>query len=178
MELYRRNNPNEIIILAFLCLLLEAILIVSDVLTFKTAGFLGIIFTLPALLYPMSYAIGDTLTEVYGRKATLIIFIMAICIEFIFDSLISYSATVKNVYDQAYYAHFYYALGKMNIAGLGVVIGSVLGFSTNTIIMQFLKTKFSYRSFPIRSIFSSLSGELIFTITAFFIWFHSDPQIN
>lgn len=172
------ENKKEILILATLCLLLQAILIVSDVLTFKVARVGSIIFTLPALLYPLTYAIGDSLTEAYGRKTTLMILTIAIFFEVIFDLLISYAALVPPVYDVKYYYSFNYSLSKMYIAALGVVAGSIVGFLTNTTIMHFLKTKFSYRSFPVRSILSSLTGEIVFTITAFSIWFYSDPTIT
>jgi len=180
MVSYNENHRvhSEIFVLVVLCMLLEATLIVSDILTFKVASFFSIIFTIPALLYPLTYAIGDTLTEAYGRRITLIILSTAIFIEVICDLLISYAATVLPVFDQKYFEAFNYSLGKMYIAALGVVAGSILGFIVNTTLMYFLKTKFSYRSFPIRSVCSSLAGEVIFTITAFSIWFYSDPTIK
>lgn len=179
MTLYNQNNfKKEMIIFAFLCLLLEATLIVSDVLTFKITSFLFIIFSLPALLYPLSYAIGDSLTEAYGRKTTLVILALAISIEVVFDLIISYAATVHNIDDQHYYEAFKYSLGKTYIAAFGVMIASILGFATNTTIMYFLKSKFSYRSFPARSICSSLSGEIVFTIVASAILFHAAPNID
>lgn len=177
MDFHKQENRREILTLATLCLLLEAVLIVSDILTFKVTNIDSIVFTIPALLYPLTYAIGDILTEVYGRKTTLIILSLAIFLEVIFDLLISYAATIHAAYNVQYYNAFYYSLSKMYLAALGVVAGSILGFFTNTSIMYFLKSKFSYRSFPIRSICSSLSGEIIFTITAFSIWFYSEPTI-
>lgn len=172
------KNSKELIIIAGLCMLLVSTLIVSDILTYKVAGFFNVIFTIPALLYPLTYAIGDTLTEAYGRKVTFVLLGMAIGIEVIFDLFISFIANVPNVFDFKYYEAFNYSLGKMYIAALGVIVGSILGFVANTTIMFFLKNKFSYRSFPIRSVFSSLSGELVFTITAFSIWFYSNPNID
>lgn len=174
----RKKNQNTLLTFAALCLLLEATLIVSDILTFKVTNIFSITFTIPALLYPLTYAIGDTITEAYGRRTTLIILIIAIFIEVIFDVIISYSSTIHSTYDQHYFEAFYYAMNKMYIAGIGVAIGSILGFLTNTMIMSFLKSKFSYKSFPIRSICSSLSGEIIFTIVAFSIWFYSDKSVN
>lgn len=179
MTLYNQNNfKKEMIIFAFLCFLLEATLIVSDVLTFKITGFLFVIFSLPALLYPLSYAIGDSLTEAYGRKTTLVILTLAISIEVVFDLIISYAATIHNIDDQYYYEAFKYTLGKTYIAGFGVMFASILGFATNTTAMYFLKSKFSYRSFPARSICSSLSGEIVFTIVASAILFHAAPNID
>src|SRR3990167_2406449 len=97
MDVYNQENRREIFLLAALCLLIQAVLIVSDVLTFKVTHIGSIIFTIPALLYPLTYAIGDILTESYGRKTTLIILSLAIFMEVISDLLISYAATVHSV---------------------------------------------------------------------------------
>lgn len=170
-------SNKSFITFAFLCLLLQSVIITSDILTFKVINLFGIILVIPAFLYPFTYIIGDILTEVFGRKTTLFVYLIAICFEIIVAVFISFSAHIHDP-DNIYYLNFKYALGKMYIAAAGVVAGAVLGFLTNTMVMGTLKNKFSYRSFPVRSICSSVLGEMVFTIVAFMIWFHSENSVT
>lgn len=170
-------SNKSLITFAFLCLLLQSVIITSDILTFKVISIFGIMLVIPAFLYPFTYIIGDILTEVFGRKTTLLVYLIAICLEITVAVFISFSAHIHDP-NNMYYLNFKYALGKMYIAATGVVVGSVLGFLTNTLVMGALKNRFSYRSFPIRSICSSVLGEMAFTVVAFIIWFHAEASVT
>jgi uncharacterized integral membrane protein (TIGR00697 family) len=153
-----------------------AVLIVSNVASSAKIVDLGFsLFSIPmafdggTLLFPLAYILGDVLTEVYGFKASrrviwtgfgalvlsaLVFFVLKVLPPEAYWEAETGSAAYENV------------LGGMSSGG--IVLASLLAYLTgeysNSVILSKMKVKMKGRRLWVRTIASSLVGELLDTL--------------
>ncbi|MCE3268675.1 MAG: Conserved hypothetical rane protein [Burkholderiales bacterium] len=116
------------------------------------------------LLFPLSYAVADIITEVYGYKvARQVVWAGVICglIFSIALQLISYIPSASPNGDS-----YYVVFGHITRIYASITLGSLIGNFLNIYFISKFKVRFSGRFFWARSIFSTAIGELTFTIIA------------
>ncbi|MGB8816280.1 MAG: queuosine precursor transporter [Minisyncoccia bacterium] len=149
-----------------------AILIISNTVAVKLIGIGHIVFTGAFLIFPISYIFGDILTEVYGYKATRNIiwagfftqFLMVFCY-----SLVQIMPAASVWTNQASYNVILGVVPRIAIASM---IGYFCGEFANSYIMSKIKIKTEGKLLWVRTIGSTIVGQLLdsvlFTVIAFF----------
>lgn len=125
-----------------------------------------LIFDGGTLIFPLSYILGDILTEVYGFRASRKViwtgFALSALTAFVFFALKSLPGEAgwqKSAGNAAYDA----ILGGMSSGGL--VLASLAAFFagefSNSILLSRIKVIMRGRLFPVRAILSTFAGELL-----------------
>ena len=168
----RRASTSGSIYLLVITGLFVMALVVSNIIAVKIVGVWGRVFDAGTLLFPLTYLIGDVLTEVYGyRQARFVIWIGFLA------NLIAVAAIQIAIHlpaadfwagNQAAYET---VLGTTWRLFLGSLAAYLVGEFTNSFIMAKLKIATSGRWLWTRTISSTVVGEgldsLIFSTIAF-----------
>ena len=152
-----------------------AILVVSNIASSAKIVDMGIsIFGVPlvfdggTLLFPFVYILGDVLTEVYGFKTArrviwtgFAMMILAALVFFVLGALPPESFWEADVGNASYSA----VLGGMSYGGivLASLAAYLAGEFSNAAVLSKLKVKMKGRLLPVRTIGSSLIGQLLDT---------------
>ena len=184
------NQPTTFKYLDVVASFFVGILIVSNIASSAKIVDVGIsIFSVPlafdggTLLFPLVYVLGDVLTEVYGFKtARRVIWtgfaamVLTVGVFFLLGVLPAESYWEETAGSTAYNA----ILGGMSYGGivLASLSAYLVGEFSNTVILSKLKVKMKGRLLWVRTIGSSLAGELldtfifvlIATLTGVFGW--------
>ena len=141
-----------------------ATLLISNVGSTKVVGIGPVVFDGGTVLFPIAYIVGDILTEVYGfRQARRVIW-------FGFGALVLMSATLAavqylpaaNGWDgQAAYERIAGFVPRLVGAS---IVAYLFGEFTNAVVLERMRRRFGEQRFWVRSIVSSLAGELLDTV--------------
>jgi uncharacterized integral membrane protein (TIGR00697 family) len=147
--------------------LFVAVLLISNIASTKILLFWKFTFDGGTLLFPLSYIFGDVLTEVYGyKKSRKVIWIGFFC-----AGLMSLVLMVVNILppanDWPYQEAFNNILGQAPRIVLASLIAYFVGEFSNSYILAKIKVLMSGKKLWVRTISSTLVGELI--DTSFFI---------
>ena len=167
------KNNTHFIFLAILSMVFISAILISDILTYKVIAIFGMTTSMALLIYPISYAVSDIVTECYGRKVSIAILISGLTLELLIDYMISIASTVPNQFNHDYSVAFSIALGPMKTVATGAVIAAFFGYLVNILIMSYFKKSNLIKAFVWRSIISTLLGEAVFLSIAYTIWFWS-----
>ncbi len=148
-----------------------AVLLISNIASTKIVALSFLTFDGGTLLFPLSYIFGDVLTEVYGfkraRKAIWLGFISALLMAFVFFAVGLLPAAEGWVHQSAYNA----ILGSTPRIVAASLMAYFAGSYTNSLILAKLKILTKGKRLWIRTIGSTVAGELadtlIFALTAF-----------
>jgi len=156
--------------------LFVAILVISNIASSAKIVDLGIsLFSIPlvfdggTLLFPLVYVLGDVLTEVYGFKTTrrviwtgFAVMVLAALVFFLLDVLPAESYWEAETGSEAYNA----ILGGMSYGGivLASLAAYLAGEFSNAAILSKIKEKMKGRLLWVRTISSSLVGQLLDTV--------------
>lgn len=148
-----------------------AVLIISNVAAVKTVSFGALVFDGGTLLFPLAYIFGDVLTEVYGyarsRRVIWIGFFWLALAAIIF-ALVGYLPAAGFWTDQTAWDKI---LGQTPRIVIGSLAAYFVGVITNSFILAKLKLITQGRWLWLRTIGSTLGGELIdsavFVVIAF-----------
>ena len=167
-------NPKNsyLAIFATLCMVFVSTIIMSDLLTYKLVNFFGLTATLAIVIYPLSYTVSNIITECFGKRIAINVMIIGLILEVLFDCFLTISSLIPNALNPDYAVAFSTTLGPMSTVATGAFIAALAGYITNIFIMSNLKKKKNPRSFYIRSVISSICGEVIFIIIGYSIWYY------
>lgn len=141
-----------------------SILLISNVASSKITSFWGLTFDAGTILFPLSYIIGDMLTEVYGYSRTRrIIWIGLLCnilmaATFMIVAVLPPDASWSN--QSAYEA----ILGWTPRIVLASIVAYFAGEFINSFVLAKLKIQTKGRYLWMRTIGSTLIGQLIDTV--------------
>lgn len=146
-----------------LCTVSITLLLVSNIVATKTVMAFGMVFAAADVIFPITYILGDIFTEVYGfNKAKFVIWLSFLCnlimvIGFYIAIIIPGSPDFSN--QQAMEV----ILGSTPRVLIASFLAYVFGNLANSFIMSRMKVKMQGRYLPIRTIGSTVVGELIDT---------------
>ena len=146
-------------------------ILISNVVASRTFEFFG--FQLPSstILFPISFIVGDVLTELYGFKNSLKVFLLGfICnifmvIIFTIINILQSPDTLKTA------EAFKIVLSYTPRVLVGSLTGFLLGNVINSALMVLLKNLTKQRFLWARTILSTIVGEIIDTFCFIFIAF-------
>lgn len=160
------------VLLASLVVISVITILISNICSIKLFSLFGVVLPTSALLFPISYILGDVLTEVYGyktsRKVILIGFVANLFMVLFFQLSIILPCG-PNWGLQNEYATILGTTPRMFIASLSAyLLGSLSNAYTMELIKKITKGKYLW----IRTIGSTIVGELLDTLVFVFLAFY------
>lgn len=165
-----KNNNSDLFLL--ISILFVACVLISNILASKIISIFGISMTGGVLIFPISYIIGDILTEVYGfKKAKKVIIYGFICN---FIMVLTFYIAIKLPYPDFWINQqaFETILGNTPRILIASFVGYILGGLTNSYILEYIKYKSKIRFLWFRTILSTIVGEGLDTLIFILIGFY------
>lgn len=147
----------------FISVLFISCLLVSNILASKLMNIFGISMTAGVLVFPITYIIGDVLTEVYGHnKAKKIIIYGFICNLLM---VILFFIAIKMPYPDFWQNQdaFVAILSNTPRMLLASFVGYLIGGFTNSYVLEYIKNNSKIKYLWFRTILSTIIGETLDT---------------
>ncbi len=153
-------SPTFVVIAGlFVCFLMMANIIVNRLVTFG-----GLVFNGDLFLFPLTYIFGDILTEVYGfKRARLVIwvgFLANIIMALYFSAVLQLPFPAEFTDNES----FMKVLGSTPIIVTASLVAFFFGEYANSATMSILKKKTDGKMLWMRTIGSTLVGQLVDTV--------------
>jgi queuosine precursor transporter len=166
-----QNKQNYSIWFIFIVAIFVSSLITANIVAVKLVDFVGFIFPAGIVIFPISYIVGDVLTEVYGYKATRrVIWIGFFCnLLAVVAILIGQALPSAGFWDaQTAYERILGYTPRLLLASFAAFL---VGEFANSMILAKLKIKTDGRYLWLRTISSTVVGQgldsMIFILIAF-----------
>lgn len=147
-----------------LCAVSITFLLVSNIVATKTVMLFGMVFAAADVIFPITYILGDIFTEVYGfKKAKFVIWLSFLCNLIMvigFYIAISIQGSPEFTNQEAMES----ILGSTPRVLIASFIAYVVGNLANSFIMSKMKIKTQGKYLPLRTITSTVVGELFDTM--------------
>ena len=131
---------------------------------YKIVDISGVLETAAIFLFPLSYALGDMITEIYGyRAARQVVWSSLIC-GFIYTLALELVSKIHSAnFAQAQYCYGV-VFGNLLRVYFSLLLATLVGSFINIYVISKWKIIFHGRYFWLRSLLSTAVGELAFTI--------------
>lgn len=178
MEKLKLRKEKYSIYFIIVSILSVVTLLISNVTSSKLFEISNIVLPVSILLFPITYIIGDVISEVYGyKKAKFIIILGFLCnllmVAFFEIAIILPPAAFWQ--NQEAYSIILGTTPRMFIASLSAfLLGSLSNAYAMALIKKITKGKFLW----VRTIGSTIIGELLDTLVFVFIGFYETADIN
>ncbi len=171
-----KENYSEIFL--FISILFITCILVSNILASKIINIFGISMTGGVLVFPITYIIGDVLTEIYGYKKSKKIIIYGFTCNLIM--VILFYIAMKLPYPEYYLNQdaFVAVLSSTPRLLLASFIGYLVGGLTNSYIMDYIKNNSKIKYLWFRTITSTIIGEFLDTSIFLIIGFIGTMKTN
>lgn len=165
-------------IFLFISILFITCILVSNILASKIINIFGISMTGGVLVFPITYIIGDVLTEIYGYKKSKKIIIYGFICNLIM--VILFYIAMKLPYPEYYLNQdaFVAILSSTPRLLLASFIGYLAGGLTNSYIMDYIKNNSKIKYLWFRTITSTIIGEFLDTSIFLIIGFIGTMKTN
>lgn len=165
-------------IFLFISILFITCILVSNILASKIINIFGISMTGGVLVFPITYIIGDVLTEIYGYKKSKKIIIYGFICNLIM--VILFYIAMKLPYPEYYLNQdaFVAVLSSTPRLLLASFIGYLAGGLTNSYIMDYIKNNSKIKYLWFRIITSTIIGEFLDTSIFLIIGFIGTMKTN
>ena len=149
---------------SFLSMLYLTFMTASLLLSYRFINIAGILTVGSVFVIPLTYAISDIISELYGYAAMrATIWKMLICLFILFSSIFLIIKLPANIKYQSFTEHYDFMFQPMMRVYFANLTGILLGMFLNSYLLVKWKMKLNGRLFYLRSIVSSALGEIIFT---------------
>lgn len=180
MKLKEEKHKKELYseIFLFISILFITCILVSNILASKIITMFGISTTGGVLVFPITYIIGDVLTEIYGYKKSKKIIIYGFICNLIM--VILFFIAMKLPYPEYYLNQdaFVAVLSSTPRLLLASFIGYLVGGLTNSYIMDYIKNNSKIKYLWFRTITSTIIGEFLDTTIFLTIGFVGTIKTN
>lgn len=158
----------------FLCIALIFIscILISNILASKIISIFGVSMTGGVLVFPITYILGDVITEVYGFKNSKKIIIYGFMCNLLM--VILFAIAMKLPYPEYWQNQeaFVATLSNTPRLLLASFIGYLLGGLSNAFIMEYIKNNSKIKYLWFRTILSTIIGEGLDTFIFLIIGFY------
>ncbi len=153
-------SPTFVVIAGlFVCFLMMANIIVNRLVTFG-----GLVFNGDLFLFPLTYIFGDILTEVYGFKRARLVIWIGFLANIIMATYFSIILRLPYPAEFTDNTAFMTVLGATPIIVLASITAFFFGEYSNSAVMSILKKKTEGKMLWLRTIGSTLVGQLVDTV--------------
>lgn len=147
----------------FISVIFISCLLVSNILASKLMSVFGISMTAGVLVFPITYIIGDVLTEVYGHKKAKKVIIYGFICNLLM--VILFFIAIKMPYPEFWQNQdaFVTILSNTPRMLLASFIGYLIGGFTNSYVLEYIKNNSKIKYLWFRTILSTIVGETLDT---------------
>jgi uncharacterized integral membrane protein (TIGR00697 family) len=154
-----------------LSILFSTIVLVGNILAIKTTSLFGLLTPAGMICFPITYALGDIITDTYGFAACRRVIITSLMMLLIFILLVNAATQLPNECSDNVCESFNAIFSVSLRLFLGTVAGYLTGELLNSKIMSILKFMLQGKVYITRSILSTSMGiaidSTVFNIVAF-----------
>ena len=150
--------------LIILSSLYVTIILVTLVLLFKIIQVSWFVGAAASLVMPLCFIIADIITELYGYKTCRVVIYTAIACDFLFIAITFFLIKLPS---PSYWHHqesYNFIIGGLPKTFIGLLLATTVGFLLNAKILAKWKKALKGKRFLMRSVISSIVGEVVFTI--------------
>jgi queuosine precursor transporter len=164
-----------------LAMLYVAVLIASNISGAKIVDFdffnFKIVFSAALFFFPLTYVLGDILTEVYGATTSRFIVLLTLIINIIFVFFIYISIVVPPAKIWQGQIAYSYTLGASARIFIASISAFAVGEMVNIFVLQKLKVKFKDKWMPLRFITSTFMGVILGSFIFYTIAFAGEYSV-
>lgn len=162
----------------FLAVLFVSCILISNILASKLISIFGISMTGGVLVFPISYLLGDIITEIYGFKNSKRIIIYGFICNLIM--VILFFIAIKLPYPEYWQNQdaFVTTLSNTPRMLLASFIGYLIGGLSNSFVMEYIKNNSKIKYLWFRTILSTIVGEFLDTSIFLLIGFLGTMEIG
>ena len=150
----------------------------SLVLAQKMCTIGGMSLMAASLVYPLTFPISDVLTEIYGFKKAKTIIWFSFFFQILFATICAVVTKIQSPSDFIHATDYTVVLGGLLRIALGSLTAAILGTFLNVYLISKSKILLQGRFFGMRSLFSSLVGEFLYTLIAISMMFYGIVSLN
>lgn len=164
---------NKVSITFMVCAMLFATcLIIANIVEQKTILVLGVECTAGLFIFPLSYVLGDVITEIWGVKRARLVILLGFAMNLLAVIVFNLSVIAEPSANFEYNREFALILGSTWRISLASFIAFILGSMLNAEVMDRMKKRDENRRFGFRAIVSTVVGEGADSLVFFFIAFY------
>lgn len=141
-----------------------ATLLISNILSVKLFSIWNLILPSSAILFPITYIIGDVIAEIYGYKKSKFVIILGFICNAIMVLLFSIAIILPSAENWTNQEAFKTILGTTPRLFIASLLAFIIGSLTNAKTMDYIKKKTNGKWLWIRTIGSTIVGELLDTL--------------
>lgn len=162
----------------YLTLTFSLCFILDNFLEMKPISIFGIPTTVGLLIIPISYIVGDTVTEVYGLKAVRRMLFATFMAYAFFVGLLYIACVIPAAEAWEGEEHFQFIFSMSPGIAFYSILAFICGNMTNAWIMARMKERYCRYGFRARAILSTVFGELVDSVVFFVpvFWGMLPPQ--
>jgi queuosine precursor transporter len=171
-QMAAKSLPTYFRYLDIITALFVAVLLISNIVSTKITAIGWLTFDGGTLLFPLAYIFGDVLTEVYGyKKARRVIWIGLVC-NLLLAGIVMLVGVLPAASDWTNQTAYDTILGLTPRIVLGSIIAYFAGEFSNSFVMAKMKVFSKGKNLWMRTIGSTLVGELLDTLLFITIAFY------
>lgn len=164
---------NKVSITFMVCaMLFSTCLIIANIVEQKTILVLGVECTAGLFIFPLSYVLGDVITEIWGVKRARLVILLGFAMNLLAVIVFNLSVIAEPSANFEYNREFALILGSTWRISLASFIAFILGSMLNAEVMDRMKKHDENRRFGFRAIASTVVGEGADSLVFFFIAFY------
>ncbi len=142
-----------------LVLINVACVLASNIIVVKTLSLFGLVFAASNLVYPVTYIIGDILTEVYGYKKAKFSTWMSFLCNLIIVIFFAITIALPGSSEFQYQSDLVHILGNTPRILVSAFLAFSVGSLANALVLSKLKVAMKGKYLFFRTIFSTIVGE-------------------
>ena len=157
----KKQQYSEIFV--FISIIFVSCILISNILASKIINVFGISMTSGVLVFPISYVLGDVMTEIYGYEKTKKVIIYGFISNLLM--VIAFYLAMKLPYPDYWQNQeaFIAILSNTPRVLLASFIGYLIGGLSNSYIMEYIKNNSKIKFLWFRTILSTIVGEALDT---------------
>ena len=157
----KKQQYSEIFV--FISIIFVSCILISNILASKIISIFGISMTSGVLVFPISYVLGDVMTEIYGYEKTKKVIIYGFISNLLM--VIAFYLAMKLPYPDYWQNQeaFITILSSTPRILLASFIGYLIGGLSNSFIMEYIKNNSKIKFLWFRTILSTIVGEALDT---------------
>ncbi len=165
-------------ILIVVAMLYISCIIAADVFTYKIISVFHYQGSASLIVFPLIFLLSDMITELYGKVTSRFFLYTALVVECIFDVLFSQLIYLPSPGSFTHQAAYNLVIGALPRIFVGVIVSLLISSLLNIFLMSKWKRKLFNRSYSVRSILSSITGEAVFILIGYTIWFYGIKPVS
>ncbi|MCP4179741.1 MAG: queuosine precursor transporter [bacterium] len=170
------NKTTMILAMLYVAVLIASNISGAKIVDLNLFGY-KIDYSAALFFFPLTYVLGDILTEVYGARTSRFIVLLTLVVNIIFVLFIYLSIVIPPANIWKGQIAYSYTLGASARIFLASISAFAVGEMMNIFVLQKLKTKFKDKWMPLRFITSTFTGVVLGSLIFYTIAFAGEYSV-